>query len=312
MTSLAFLLYASMKLIDSLFLLNDDRFAALVPPLWPPPRFPVHLAKTSFADGRDTRVDRMLGGTILHTWVLAQYHLQFLLYGTSLLWAFQWLLRYGMKLDFSVDEAVSSVPSHGLFSVPCFQGANIMGVDTLVGCTIRVGSIYALDFVHFAMGAIFALVVLTSSYFYINKVLYEPDWDARVLVDLGNHSSVSGACRVGYGSPGLSERGLSISANAINQSKVLAFFSFLKPFFIFNIVSLLLPVEAMAIRLPGISQSKRILGRSAILQPPHLSQKATLQFMWERSRRGAFWFQFHTKPSFIPRIARPRCGRIWL
>ncbi|KAK9162935.1 hypothetical protein Syun_003837 [Stephania yunnanensis] len=155
MTSLAFLLCASMKLIDSLFLLNNDRFAALVPPLWPPARFPVHLAKMRLADGRDTRVDRMLGRIILHTWVLAQYRLQFLLYGTSLLWAFQWFLRYG---------------------------ANIMGVDTLVGCTIRVGSIYALDFVRFAMGAIFALVVLTSSYFYINKVLYEPDWDARVLI----------------------------------------------------------------------------------------------------------------------------------
>ncbi|KAK9098833.1 hypothetical protein Syun_025878 [Stephania yunnanensis] len=178
MTSLALLIYASMKLIDFLFLLNDDRFDALVPPLWPPPRFPVHLAKMSFADGRDTRVDQMLGGTILHTWVLAQNQIQFLLYGTSLLWAFQWFHRYGMKLDFSVDEALSSIPSHGLFSVPCFQCANIMGVDTLVGCTIRVGSIYALDFVCFAMGAIFALVVLTSSYFYINKVLHEPDWDA--------------------------------------------------------------------------------------------------------------------------------------
>ncbi|KAK9109002.1 hypothetical protein Sjap_017062 [Stephania japonica] len=56
---------------------------------------------------------------------------------------------------------------------------------------------------------------------------------------------------------------ISISANAINQSKVLAFFSFLKPFLILNTVLLLLPIQATAIHLPGISQSKRILGRTA-------------------------------------------------
>ncbi|KAK9156911.1 hypothetical protein Scep_003485 [Stephania cephalantha] len=92
---------------------------------------------------------------------------------------FKWLIDY-------VDEASSYVPSHGLFSIPCFRGANIMGVDTLVACTIRVASISSFDFVRFAMRAIFALDVLTSSCFYINKVLYELDWSAWVLVYIPN------------------------------------------------------------------------------------------------------------------------------
>ncbi|KAK9157505.1 hypothetical protein Scep_004079 [Stephania cephalantha] len=60
--------------IDSLFLFYNDWFAALVPPPWPPPRFLVHLEKMTFAIGRDTRVDRMMGGMWLHRYACHYCH----------------------------------------------------------------------------------------------------------------------------------------------------------------------------------------------------------------------------------------------